>query len=69
MRAYLAAAVGILMLSAPARATVLVPADLGDLTREAATIARGRVVAVDTRWVDGRQGIETLVTIHAEAYL
>jgi hypothetical protein len=53
----------------PLRATVLIPSDLGDLSRRATTIARGRVVAVDARWVDGRRRIETVVTLEAERYL
>jgi hypothetical protein len=47
----------------------LIPADLGDLARRASTIARGRVVAVDARWLDGRRRIETVVTLDAERYL
>jgi hypothetical protein len=54
---------------ATAGATVLIPTDLGDLSREAVAIVRGRVVAVDARWTPGRRGIETLVTVEAEAYL
>jgi hypothetical protein len=51
------------------RATVLIPADLGELSRDARTIARGRVVAVDAQWTDGRRTIETRVTLEAETYL
>ena len=40
--------------SAP-HATVLLPADLGELSREARAIARGRVVAVDAQWTDDRR--------------
>jgi hypothetical protein len=56
-------------LAVGARATVLVPADLTGLTRDAQTIARGRVVAVEARWLAGRRGIETLVTLATESYL
>jgi hypothetical protein len=59
----------LLFFSLPARATVLVPADLGDLSREARTIARGTVVAVEPRWLDDGRGIETLVTLQAAEYL
>jgi hypothetical protein len=52
-----------------ADATVLLPADVGDLAREARTIARGRVVAVQGRWTDDRRSIETLVTLEVETYL
>ncbi len=51
------------------RATVLVPADLGELTHDAHAIARGRVVAVDAQWTAGRRTIETLVTLETERYL
>jgi len=50
-------------------ATVLLPADLGDLSRDACAIALGRVVAVDARWADDRRSIDTLVTLDVDAYL
>src|SRR5690349_3547540 len=56
-------------LCASARATVIVPADLGELSRDARAIARGRVVAVVPQWTDGRRTIETIVTLEAETYL
>ena len=52
-----------------ARATVLVPADLSELAREAQVIARGRVVRVDARWTDDRRTIETIVSLETETYL
>jgi hypothetical protein len=55
--------------SLPAGATVLVPADLGDLARDAGAIVRGRVSATDARWTADRRGIETRVTIEVEASL
>jgi hypothetical protein len=58
-----------LMPAIPAQATVLVGADLGELSRDAIAIARGRVVAVDARWVEGRRTIETIVTLEVERYL
>lgn len=51
------------------QATVIVPADIKELTEDALAIARGRVVAVDARWSDGRRTIETLVTLETDAYL
>jgi hypothetical protein len=60
---------GLVYATAPANATVLLPADLGDLSREARTIARGRVVDVESRWTDDRRRIETLVTLEAGAHL
>jgi hypothetical protein len=53
----------------PARATVLVPADLGELTREARAIARGRVVAVDPQWTVDHRTIETIVSLEVDVYL
>jgi hypothetical protein len=48
-------------------ATLLVPADLRELSRSARAIVRGRVAALDARWTDDRRTIETLVTIEPEA--
>jgi len=53
----------------PAHATVLLPAELGDLSREAWAIARGTVVAVEARWTDDRRRVETIVTLEAESSL
>ena len=53
----------------PASATVVIPAALGELSREALMIARGRVVALDARWTDDRRRVETVVTLEAESYL
>jgi hypothetical protein len=50
-------------------ATVLLPADLGQLSREARSIIRGLVTDVETRWADDHRRIETLVTIAPDAYL
>jgi hypothetical protein len=55
--------------SLPARATVVIGADLGELARDARAIARGRVVAVDAPWTADRRTIETLVTLEVESYL
>lgn len=56
-------------IATPARATVLVPTDLGDLAHSAAAIARGEVVEVRAQWTDDRRTIETLVTLSTESYL
>jgi hypothetical protein len=53
----------------PAGATVLVPADLSELARDAHVIARGAVVSIDTQWTEDRRTIETVVTLEAESYL
>jgi hypothetical protein len=55
--------------SARPEATVLVPVDLEELSREAHAIVRGRVVAIESRWTDDRRTIETVVTLVAEASL
>jgi hypothetical protein len=52
-----------------AHATVIVPADLNELSKDARMIARGRVVAVDSQWADDRRTIETRVTLAIETYL
>jgi hypothetical protein len=60
----------ILLGAARASATVLLPADLGDLASGAYAIARGSVVAVDSRWTStDHRSIETIVTLRAEAWL
>lgn len=51
------------------RATMLIPADLGELASDALAIARGRVASVDASWTADRRGIETIVTLDAEEYL
>lgn len=62
-------ALAILLASAPAHATVVIGADLAELSREAGAIVRGRVVSVDARWTEDRRGVETLVTLEADSYL
>lgn len=59
------------ILFAPAaEATVALPADLGDLSRDAYAIARGRIVSIEARWTAGeRRAIESLVTMEADAWL
>ncbi len=52
-----------------ATATLLVPADLGELARDALAIVRGRVASVDSQWTEDRRAIETIVTLEAESYL
>jgi hypothetical protein len=56
-------------LALPARATVLVPGDLGDIARGAAVIVRGTVVDVRSGWMDGRHRVSTTVTLQvAESF-
>lgn len=65
----LTAWISILLSAATLRATTLVPADLGELSRDALAIARGRVSSVDARWTDDRRTVETIVTLDVERYL
>ena len=69
LRIMLASACVMLLSASGLHATVLIPADLGDLSRDARAIALGRVVAVDARWADDRRSIDTLVTLDVDAYL
>jgi len=52
-----------------ARATVLVPADLPELSRDAGLIVRGEIESVESRWTEGRRAIETVVTLRVDATL
>ena len=56
-------------LAATASATVIVPADVGELARDAVAIVRGRVVALNARWTDDHRSIDTIVTLEVERYL
>jgi len=69
MRSSLSVFVFAVALVAPARATVLVPADLGELSRDARAIVRGRVAALDPQWTGDRGTIETIVTLEVERYI
>jgi hypothetical protein len=62
LTAWLLAGVGV-------RAAVILPADLAMLVTGARAIVHGRVVAVEPRWLEGRRGIESLVTLRVEEYL
>ncbi len=52
-----------------AHATVLVPATLPELVRDAQVIVRGRVADVRPQFVEGHRRIETVVVVDAEGYL
>src|SRR5437588_9835143 len=69
MRMFVCASLVIVLRAAALNATVVLPADLGDLAREARSIARGRIAAVDAQWSDDRRTIETLVTLEVDVYL
>src|SRR6185312_2620643 len=55
--------------AASAQATVLVPVELGELSRDAMAIARGRVVAVEGQWTPDHRTIDTIVSLDVEEYL
>jgi hypothetical protein len=59
----------VIFVTARLQATVLVPASMGELAREAGAIVRGRVVAAEARFTPDRRAIETLVTMDADATL
>jgi hypothetical protein len=63
--------IGLMLLAfvRPLGATVIVPADLAELTRDARAIARGQVAAVTGRWSGDRRTIETVVTLEVDRYL
>jgi hypothetical protein len=69
MRHSLIAFVLLLAGAGAARATVVVPADVGELARDARFIVRGQVLAVDGRWTDDHRTIETVVTLQVESAL
>lgn len=60
---------GAFILSTTAGATVLIPADLTELTTDATAIVHGRVVDVRAEWLEGRRAIETYVTVAVATYL
>lgn len=69
MRHIILTTLAVCLLAFRVDATVLVPADLRELARDAQVIARGAVVAVDARWTDDRRTLETVVTLQPESYL
>lgn len=64
-----AIAVALLLGGSAAHATIVLPADLGDLTRGARAIVHGRVVDVRAVRAEDRRHVDTLVTLEAMAYL
>jgi hypothetical protein len=69
MRTLLSGLVCAVTLAVPVRATTIIPADLGELSRDARAIVRGRVAALDAQWTEDRGTIETIVTLEVERYL
>jgi hypothetical protein len=56
------------LLGAPLSATMVVPADLGELVASANVIAHGHVSVIDVRAVPGRRAVERVVTFQVERY-
>ncbi|HXH07825.1 MAG TPA: hypothetical protein VNI83_14670 [Vicinamibacterales bacterium] len=54
---------GVALVAVPARATLIVGADLGELVAGADAIVHARVVDVRPVWVDGRRRVESIVTV------
>ncbi len=52
-----------LLLASPALATVVVPAEFGEMVNESQTIVHGRVVDVRAQLTGGRRTIESIVTV------
>ncbi len=50
-------------------ATVLVPVELGELSRDAIAIARGRIAAVEGQWTPDHRSIDTVVSLDVDEYL
>jgi hypothetical protein len=55
--------------SATALATVLIPAELGELARDADVVAHGRVISVEARQAEGSRRVERVVTLEVEQSL
>jgi hypothetical protein len=62
-------ALAVAALCATVDATVLIPADLAELTRDAHVVVRGRVTATEPTWTDDWRSIETVVTLETESSL
>jgi hypothetical protein len=57
------------LVSTVASATVLVPAEFGEVVSGSQIIAHARVVDVRPEWADGRRWIDTVVTAEVVSYL
>lgn len=51
------------------QATTIVPADLGELARDARVIVVGRVASLEEHWAVERRAIDTRVTLRVDTYL
>lgn len=69
MRRSLLAAALLTILPVALSATVIIPIEFRELVTTAPVIVHGRVVDVRAGFVDGRQSVETFVTVAADEYL
>jgi hypothetical protein len=58
-----AGAVLMALLASTAGASIYVAADLSELVAEASAVVHGRVRSTEAHWLEGRTGIETIVTL------
>ena len=56
-------------LAGVAHATTILPADLGELSRDARVIVVGCVAMLEEHWTVDRRAINTLVILHVDTYL
>jgi hypothetical protein len=61
--------VACVLVSTIASATVLVPAEFGEIVSGSEIIAHARVIDVRPEWADGRRWIDTVVTAEVVSYL
>lgn len=59
----------LLLTTAVARATVLIPAEFREVVAGSQIIVYGRVADIRAEWAAGRRGIDTVVTFEAATYL
>ncbi len=58
----------LLCLAVPVAATVVLPAEFREIVSGSQIIVYGRVIEVQSEWVDGRRRIDSLVTIQPSAF-
>lgn len=58
----------LLCVAVPVSATVILPAEFREIVSGSQIIVHGRVIDVQSEWVDGRRRIESLVTIQPSAF-
>ena len=69
MTKFLAAMLAVMALALAARATVMEPMSLDDLTASSQTVVYGKVLAARAEWDEGHRMIYTIYTVGASEYL